>query len=29
MEDGLSTLKYEKTGEKSITDNAVYINVKI
>jgi predicted glycosyltransferase involved in capsule biosynthesis len=29
MGDGLSTLVYEKTGEKNITPNAVYINVKI
>lgn len=29
MNDGLSTLTYEKTSEKSITKNSVYISVKI
>lgn len=29
MADGLSTLEYEKTSEKLITDNTVYINIKI
>ena len=29
LKDGLSTLTYKKTGEKSITDKTVYINVKI